>query len=299
MLAIAATTTGLATASLLYILADILLRPRVVDRELGVFEEQRRVKLRAQNATYRWFEPWIDQLARGFQGRDAAQLTGLAKGLVLAGLPGWRPTEYLATRRIEAILAAVGAGIFGWALGGWLLVLPMAVGGFMLYEQMSQRLIASKAIRRRITIKRRLAAAIDVMALMMEVGGGFQDSLQVAAEESKGTPLGDELALVQRDIDMGRLRKEALREFAERVDDEDVSEIVMALVEGEELGTPLADILRTQAEQMRQKRTQWAEKAAEESQVALVFPAMLIMLACLITVVAPFILGAFQSSGSF
>jgi tight adherence protein C len=65
-----------------------------------------------------------------------------------------------------------------------------------------------------------------------------------------------------------------------------------AIIEGEALGTPLADTMRTQAEQIRLKRSQWAEKAAEESKVALVFPAMIIMVACLAIVVAPFILGA-------
>jgi pilus assembly protein TadC len=66
----------------------------------------------------------------------------------------------------------------------------------------------------------------------------------------------------------------------------------MALIEGQQLGTPLADILQTQANQMRQKRTQWAEKASAESEVALVFPAMLIMLGCLILIAAPFVLSA-------
>jgi len=90
---------------------------------------------------------------------------------------------------------------------------------------------------------------------------------------------------------MGK-REDALRNFVTRTQDEDVAEVVLAIIEGEELGTPLAKILRIQAEQMRQKRSQWAEKASSEAEVTLVFPAMLIMIACLILVVAPFILTA-------
>jgi hypothetical protein len=58
------------------------------------------------------------------------------------------------------------------------------------------------------------------------------------------------------------------------------------------LGTPIADIMKVQIEQMRQKRIQWAEKSSEEAKVKIVFPAMLIMLACLIIIAAPFIFDA-------
>jgi tight adherence protein C len=74
--------------------------------------------------------------------------------------------------------------------------------------------------------------------------------------------------------------------------DEDSKDLIGAIIQGETLGTPLAKSLRVQAEQLRLKRSQWAEKAAEESKVALVFPAMLIMAACLAIVVAPFVLSA-------
>lgn len=104
------------------------------------------------------------------------------------------------------------------------------------------------------------------------------------------------MALVRRDINMGK-RDDALRNFARRVQDDDVAEFVAGVIEGEKLGTPLAQIFRVQAEQMRQKRSQWAEKAAAESEVALVFPAMLIMVACLIIVAAPFVLTAIFNPG--
>jgi tight adherence protein C len=143
-----------------------------------------------------------------------------------------------------------------------------------------------------VVIKRRFSAAIDLMSLMMEVGASFPQALETVNRESQGHALGEELERIVKDIELGRPRKSALEDFAHRVADDDVSELVFAVVEGEELGTPMASILQSQAEQMRKKRSQWAEKAAEESQVALVFPAMIIMVACLITVAAPFVLNA-------
>ena len=66
--------------------------------------------------------------------------------------------------------------------------------------------------------------------------------------------------------------------------------LVFACNESEELGVPIAETLKSQADRMREKRMAWAEKAAHEAEVTMVFPSMLIMMACLITVGTPFIL---------
>ena len=67
---------------------------------------------------------------------------------------------------------------------------------------------------------------------------------------------------------------------------------MFAINKGEELGTPLSAILREQAEQMRLKRSQRGEKAAAEAEVNIVFPGMVLMIACLLIVIAPIILPA-------
>jgi tight adherence protein C len=290
---------GLAVAGLAWAITEVATAPRNIDPQLGRFEDDRRRAIRQVNRAYRWFEPWVDELTVGIERRDH-RLDQFQRELVASGERApWRPAEFLATRRIESVVVAATSAALGWIVGGVVYAVVLAAAGYWGYNWMSRRSVKRNALRRRIQLKRRFAAAIDLMSLMMEVGGAFQESLEVAAAESAGHPLGDELNSVLRDLKMGKIRKDALREFAARANDDDISEVVMALVEGEELGTPLAKILRIQADQMRQKRSQWAEKAAEESQVALVFPAMLIMLACLMTVVAPFILAAINDPGGF
>ena len=74
--------------------------------------------------------------------------------------------------------------------------------------------------------------------------------------------------------------------------DDDVAELVFMINKGNEFGTPMAQTFRLQAEQMRLKRSQWAEKAAGTAQVNIVLPGMVIMIACLIIIGAPFILAA-------
>jgi tight adherence protein C len=143
-----------------------------------------------------------------------------------------------------------------------------------------------------VVCKRRLPFAVDLMALMMEAGAGFQDALRTAVTENSKHPLGEELSLVLRQSDLGEQRSKALESFQQRIADPDVRELVAAINRGEELGTPLSSILRTQADQMRLKRSQWGEKAAAEAQVSMTFPSMLIMIACLLLVLGPFVLPA-------
>ena len=133
---------------------------------------------------------------------------------------------------------------------------------------------------------------MDLIALTMEAGGGFQECLRTAVKENGDHPLTDEMAEVLRQISLGRPRNEALSGMQERLQDEDINELVFAINKGEELGTPLSSILRDQAEQMRLKRSQRGEKAAGEAEVNILFPGMVLMLACLLVVIAPIVLPA-------
>jgi tight adherence protein C len=284
-----------AVFSVAAILTDMVLRERIVDPALGRFEITRRESLRQESKTFLWFEPWVDELTVGIE-KSGKKIDTVQKNLLSAGNKApWKPAEFIACAKIEGIGAAALGFVFGLSLGSLTNAIAASFIGYFGYVFLSMRVLKSKAVRRQIKLKRQFAAAIDLMALMMDVGGGFHEAMAVAADEAKGTPLGDELAIVRRDLALGK-RDDALRNLVTRTQDEDIGEVVMALIEGQQLGTPLADILRTQASQMRLKRTQWAEKASAESEVALVFPAMLIMLACLILIAAPFVLSALFES---
>lgn len=281
-----------AVAFFVWTVLDVIYQPRTVDPQLGRFEEDRRDQLRSSNFIYRLFEPIIDEWDRMLKP-PAKKLADTEDFLRGAGITErWSASEYLNVKRLESLFIAVSSMLIGLTiLGlGFTGAILLAILVFFVHQWLVVRTLKSLSIVRQMKMKRRFAGAIDLMALMMEVGAGFQECLQVAAREAKGTPLGDELALVEKEIQMGSLRSKALTGLADRTRDVDMSEVIMSINEGEELGTPLTAILRNQADQMRQKRSQWAERAAEESQVAIVFPAMLIMVACLLIVIAPFVL---------
>ncbi|MEQ8789190.1 MAG: type II secretion system F family protein [Pirellulaceae bacterium] len=255
-------------------------------------EEKRVESLREGNATYRLFEPLIVELARIVRGamspeqreRDALDLL-VAK----ARLP-WMPEEYLATKLTESLLFVLvcfaGASIFFNVL---LAALIGVIVGLVNYAVAAYGL-PSAAAARRSAFQHRLPYAIDVLALLLEAGANFQDAVRVVAKENLGHPLGEELNRVVQQLALGRTRREALMALKERMKDEDTGDLVFAICKGEELGTPLSAILKTQSDQMRLKRTQWGEKAAKEAEVKMTGPNLLIMLACVIVILGPILL---------
>ena len=270
----------------------VLSVPRDRLGESHPFEQQRREELRAGNAIYRWFEPLVEEMGAFFRKHPPTSLDDLQHNLVVSRekLP-WRPEEFLATKWLEAILSGLVFFLILW-LAGWYKAAVVLGGTVMVvYAVLMPKTIRDRAKRRLARVRNRLPFAVDLIALTMEAGGGFQECLATAvAENGKDHPLTEEFAEVLRQISLGRPRHEALQALQDRLLDDDVSEMVFAINKGEELGTPLSAILREQAEQMRLKRSQRGEKAAAEAQVNIVFPGMVVMIACLLVVIAPILL---------
>jgi tight adherence protein C len=256
------------------------------------FERQRREELRAGNSIYRWFEPLIEELAAFIRKYPPTSLADLQHNLLVSRekLP-WRPDEFLATKWIEAIVSGAVFFLILWLAGWYNSAVVLGITVTVVYAMLMPKTIRDRAKRRLARVRNRLPFAVDLIALTMEAGGGFQECLATAvAENGKDHPLTDEFAEVLRQISLGRPRNEALQALQDRLLDDDISEMVFAINKGEELGTPLSAILRDQAEQMRLKRSQRGEKAAAEAQVNIVFPGMVVMIACLLVVIAPILL---------
>jgi tight adherence protein C len=275
-------------------LCTIITQPRERPGDSHPFERQRREELRAGNFIYRWFEPLIDEIAAMFAKSRPAAMAELQRNLVASRekLP-WQPEEFLAVKWLEGILAGVLLFVFLW-LAGWRTAAAVFGAGIaFLYGILMPKTVRDRARLRLNRIRTRLPFAVDLIALTMEAGGGFQECLQTAVVENGAAhPLTEELAEVLRQIALGRPRRDALQSLQDRLNDDDIKELVFAINKGEELGTPLSAILRDQAEQMRLKRSQRGEKAAAEAQVNIVFPGMVVMIACLLIVIAPIVLPA-------
>jgi tight adherence protein C len=258
-------------------------------------ERRRRTRLREGSNIHRWFEPTIDALAWLNRKLWPEWMDRLAQGLELVEPLPWRPEEYLAVKQVECVPAFFAGCVVGYLLVGPVMA-PLV--GTLLYAfapMLVARGVQTRARRHRVLVRNRLPFVIDLMALMLEAGATSLACLERVAQENRGHPVGQEFGRVWSNIEAGMTRAEALAEMSRRLDDPDVRDLVQAINTSEDRGTALESTLRDMSEQMRQRKVQWMEKAAEEAKVHITWPAMVVMVACLIIVVAPMLLAALDA----
>ncbi len=123
-------------------------------------------------------------------------------------------------------------------------------------------------------IRKALPFVLDLLTLSVEAGMDFMSSLRRNIERRTIDALGEELIRVVREIQLGKTRRVALRDMSLRVNLQELRSVVNALVQADELGVSIGSILRIQADQIRQRRFERAEKLANEAPVKMLFPLM-------------------------
>jgi len=190
--------------------------------------------------------------------------------LLAAGMRDVSPSGFLAAK---AILAGVGLvlGLVLFAVAGAqtgvLLTLAFVAGGWIVPGW----IVGSKATRRREEIGRELPDALDLLAVSVEAGLGFDGAIAKLTEHMEGS-LVDELSLALGEMRVGESRSEALRKFAGRVDTPEVSAFVRSIIQADQLGISLGKILRVQATDSRLKRQAAAEEKAMKAPIKMLFP---------------------------
>lgn len=192
-----------------------------------------------------------------------------------------------------SMLAASLAGAVAWLVtilvGGvpWNIV-PALVAGAIVFK-VPEWSLRGQADRRILHITRRLPYSLEVIVLATESNAGFDKALEVLVREDPKNPLHEEFDQVLRDQEFGLKRREALQGMRERVGTEDMTALVMALDIAEDLGTPLAETLKKQAESIRISRLQRAERMAREAGPKMAVPNTMIMVANVLLILAPFL----------
>ena len=150
--------------------------------------------------------------------------------------------------------------------------------------------------KRHLAIMQALPFVLDLLTLSVEAGMDFMSALQRNCDRRKLDPLNEELIRMTREIQMGTARRIALRNMAERVRQSDLKAVSFALIQADELGVPIAPILRIQSEQLRARRFDRAERLANEAPVKMLGPLLLcIFPAVLIVLLAPILLEAVKN----
>ncbi len=129
----------------------------------------------------------------------------------------------------------------------------------------------------------------------MESGLGFDAAVSQVARNTRG-PLAQELSRVLQEMQIGTGRVDALRGLGVRSDIEDLQSFVAAMVQADAYGVPIAGVLRVQADEMRRKRSQRAEEAAQRVPIKILFPLIFgILPALFVVVIGPGAVAAFTS----
>ena len=121
----------------------------------------------------------------------------------------------------------------------------------------------------------------------------------VAAEENGDSPVARVFQRVYNDIDTGTEERDALTALAERMRDDDFDEIALTINRGQESGSSYEELLTALAAQMRLRRQQQGEKLAGEASVRMLIPGVIVMIACMLIIVAPFALMWYNGGSIF
>jgi tight adherence protein C len=145
-------------------------------------------------------------------------------------------------------------------------------------------ILTMKMRARREAIRADLPDALDLLAVSVEAGLGFDGAVTKLTEHMTG-PLTDEFALMLSEIRIGESRQVALKKMADRVDAMELSNFVRAVVQAEQLGISLARILRVQAADTRSRRQAAAEEKAMKAPIKMLFPTVFFIFPAMFIVV--------------
>lgn len=149
------------------------------------------------------------------------------------------------------LLYSLGAAALGWYLP-WML-------------------LRSMVDRRKDAIIKKLPDALDLMTICVDAGMTFNGAMQ-RVDEKWDDPLAREFGRVIHEMQLGKSRRQALRDMADRMDVADVTSFIAAVLQADQLGVGIGKILRIQSEQMRVRRRQRAEEKAQQAPVKMLFP---------------------------
>ena len=200
----------------------------------------------------------------------AGPLAKIDRWLGQAGRPlELTAAEVVALMQVTAALFFAGAGALSlWLRLGFVAWLAGLISGAA-YPLIWLR---DRVRARQRAIVRALPYAVDLLTLSVEAGLDFSAALAKVVEKGRAGPLREELRIAIRELRLGKTREETLRHLARRVDLPPLTSFVQALVHADRLGTPLGNVLRVLCTQMRNERTQRAEKLANEAPVKLLLP---------------------------
>ena len=225
---------------------------------------------------------WLSRWALKVNPRSSTDAVSLK--LMAAGISRTiSPTGFLALKGFFALSGLFVGALLGSSRGfSGVLMGSVALGslGFLGPDYF----LTLKARSRKERIRADLPDALDLLAVSVEAGLGFDASLAKLNENMDG-PLAEEFGLTLSEMRIGESRSEALKRLAERVDAQELSAFTRAIIQADQLGTTLGRILRVQAADARLRRQAAAEERAMKAPIKMLFPTVLFIFPAMFLVI--------------
>ncbi len=226
-------------------------------------------------------KPFVDRVIRPIiarmagkneeKGTKKTKKSNLKKELAQAGYPGGLTvSEFTVIQNLFRVITPGSMLAFALVFSPGLMPMALLFGvalGILMPRMFLQRRIANRLHQ----IQRQLPDVLDLLTVAVEAGLGFDAACDKVVEKMRG-PIPDEFGLTLRHMRMGQARRDAFKGMAERVDHPDLNAFISAIVQADQLGVSIGQVLRIQSEQMRDKRRQRAEEEAAKAPVKMMIP---------------------------
>ena len=240
---------------------------------------------RSESVSSRLFAPLANSLGEKLSNLlPTTWVHGFEKQLISAGEPmALKPFLGLCVVSLSIMLVfgltMLSSGNIKGPIGPLMMLGMAGLGAYLPKFWLSSRVKGRQKL-----IMKSLPDAFDLITTCVEAGLGLDAALGRVAEKVEG-PFSDEMTITMREISLGKLRRDALKEMALRCQIPDLTTFITAVVQAETMGTSIATVLRVQAEQMRTKRRQRAEQQAQQAPVKMIFPLVLCIFPTLFIVI--------------
>jgi tight adherence protein C len=195
------------------------------------------------------------------------------------------PTSFLALKAILGLGCFVGAQVLMPILGvlvskSLMLAIVLALVGFMLPDVF----VTFKTRSRKEVLRAELPDALDLLAVSVEAGMGFDGAISKLTEHMDG-PLAEEFSLTLGEMRIGESRSNALTKMMHRVATPELAAFVRAIIQADQLGISLGRILKVQASDSRMRRQLAAEERAMKAPIKMLFPTVLFIFPAMFIVI--------------
>jgi tight adherence protein C len=237
----------------------------------------------------------LERLMLPFAGKVISSITRLTpldlygrvnRLIVLAGSPPAFTAERIVAFKIVFAIAGLVVGLMLAQLLPFSSFLKVGVVALLTLTgyTVPSAAIAARASKRQKEIRKALSDTMDLLTISVEAGLGFDAALGQVVRNVPG-PLSDEISRMLQEMQIGVSRTEALRHLTERTEVPELDGFVLSMIQADKYGVGVAKVLRSQSQELRQKRRQRAEETAQKVPLKLLFPTIFMLLPALFVVI--------------